>query len=36
MLADCAGKIEKGRKPSFDIVAALKGIREAMTAIINQ
>jgi hypothetical protein len=32
-LADCAGKIEKAENPSFDPVAALKGIREAMTAI---
>ena len=33
MLADCAGKIEKAENPSFDPVTALKGIREAMTAI---
>ena len=33
MLADCAGKIEKAENPAFDPVAALKGIREAMTAI---
>ena len=32
-LADCAGKIEKAENPSFDPVAALKGIREAMAAI---
>lgn len=32
-LAECAGKIEKAENPSFDPVAALKGIREAITAI---
>ena len=32
-LADCAGKIEKAENPSFDPVAALKGIREAMAVI---